>query len=98
MFRFSVGDRVSCVVDNAAESPDLSVGSTGEVVVVDGDYTPPVGVRWDNYNSSFHSLDGHCELGHGWFVYEHEIELLSEEEIETATDDELSALLFGKED
>lgn len=98
MFRFSVGDRVTCVVEEAAQCSALHVGATGEVLVASNDYYPPIGVRWDDYNPIFHTLDAHCELGHGWFVHDDEIELLSEEEIETATDDELSALLFGKED
>ena len=68
---FKIGDRVRCLVDNPDNNDDIHVGSTGTVVLLDGDI---IGVEWDEYVVG-HSCNGEAEFGYGWNVCKHEIEL-----------------------
>ena len=74
--QFQVGDRVRLIRPELSAS--LLVGETGTVKVVMG---VSVGVESDNYSHG-HSLDGRCQNGYGWWIYDENLELIKEESVE----------------
>ena len=67
--KYHVGDRVKLSM-KISDNPMLTIGSLG-TVCISGDWV--IGVYWDE-NINGHSCGGHCEMGHGWNVFEDEIE------------------------
>jgi len=70
---FKVGDRVKI-------NPSYMNGSSIGVVkkVKDQLTTSPIyGVEFSQYDSALHDLDGDCARGHGWYYYEHHLELVT---------------------
>lgn len=93
--QFHVGDRVVCIKDNASYNQSLRVGMTGTVVHIDDENKESIGVRWDNTITAGHHCDRHCEYGYGWFVYNYEIELETDDldDADVVTDSDIFSLL-----
>ena len=69
---FNVGDRVRLIVDSPDGNDDLMAGAEGTVECYG--YEGTLGVRWDEFHSSLHSLDGNIDSGYGWYVFEDDVE------------------------
>ena len=78
--QFQIGDRVRCVNEWPDENDEINIGDTGTVCSVDDDGALSVGVSWDHAISLGHSCKGNCAWGHGWYINESDIELISEAE------------------
>ncbi len=59
---FKIGDRVLVTKQFGLLFP----GDTGVVVAVGG----YIGVRFDRWNSSFHTCQGACDPGHGYYLHD----------------------------
>lgn len=77
--KFQVGDRVVVVCDQNTAA--LNIGDVGTVCWVYEDNPFNVGVESDR-PSKGHSCDGHCRIGHGWWVPDVHLELIVDEAIE----------------
>lgn len=95
---WNIGDRVVSLVDHPEGKSTIVSGMSGYIcsfneIRARNGYSS-VGVCWDE-NIRGHNCGGHCEDGHGWYVYEDSIapELISD--FDVATDDELMSLLGG---
>lgn len=78
--QFQIGDCVRCVNEWPDENDEINIGDTGTVCSVDDDGVLSVGVSWDHAINLGHTCRGNCALGHGWYVNESDIELISEAE------------------
>lgn len=68
--QFRIGDRVRCVRDRDGS---CVVGEVGTVVDFTSSY---VGVNFDKHIGG-HSMSGKARAGHGWYLLEDELELLT---------------------
>lgn len=66
---FNIGDKVIVVKDNAYHI--RMAGIIGKVVHFTGDLR--IGVEFDTYNEEFHTCNGHCLYGYGWYFKNDEI-------------------------
>lgn len=79
--KFREGQRVRMI------SHDYDEVAYGETGIVRGivSLDPPIGVEWDLYNSDRHNLfhiqGCHCQIGHGWYVYDADLEIIPTENI-----------------
>lgn len=90
MSELNIGDRVISVVDYPDDNEDIVFGVAGYVCCLDG---VSVGICWDERISGGHNCRGHCEHGHGWFMYMSDIAPEPTSDFDAATDDELMTLL-----
>jgi len=71
-FQYKKGDRVCLLVDYPEGNPVLRTGICGTVVDSMGMLGGPsrFGVCWEVEcdTSNFHSCNGNCERGYGWYV------------------------------
>ncbi len=68
MSKFKIGDKV---VVTGMDGPFNINGRAGVIIVDDGDNHP--GVRFNKKDKDFHTCDGTCPEGYGWFVYEKDL-------------------------
>lgn len=93
---FEVGDRIRIVED--MPGTNLVAGDEAEVIWVSA-YLRDIGIMLDRIDTDkFHSCDGMCEDGRGWYVFSNEIErgcieLITYDEIENVSSDELLEML-----
>lgn len=93
---FEVGDRIRIVED--MPGTNLAAGDEAEVIWVSA-YLRDIGIMLDRIDTNkFHSCDGMCEEGRGWYVFSNEIErgyieLITYDEIENVSSDELLEML-----
>lgn len=77
--KFREGQRVRLI---SHDNDEIAYGETGTVRGVIS-LEPPIGVEWDTYNSRRHNLHhcsgGPCQLGHGWYVYDYDLEIIPTE-------------------
>lgn len=80
-FRYNVGDRV--ITNRAIDGETIPKGSTGTIAIQDDTQFDSgwIGVVWDDLTCG-HDLDGACEDGHGWYVYDKFLDLLPDFEID----------------
>lgn len=76
--QFQIGDRVRCVNECPDDNDGIHIGDTGTVCDIDEVGRLSVGVSWDHEISLGHTCKGGCAHGHGWYVNESDIELISE--------------------
>jgi len=69
---FKVGDKV------VAHSK-LFDGCTGTIVCIHPDAQPPLGVQFEKYHSTGHTLDGNCPIGYGWYYDKSDLTLVVED-------------------
>jgi hypothetical protein len=69
---FKVGDKV------VAHSK-LFEGCTGTIVRIHPDGQPPLGVQFEKYHSTGHTLDGNCPMGYGWYYDKSDLTLVVED-------------------
>lgn len=77
---FKVGDRVKVKSGRQNDVTFLGDGRKNEygVVIVGDKYSTNYGIRFDEPNYAYHSLDGKCEPNHGYFVREELLVLINE--------------------
>ena len=81
----------------AQEDPDegVSRGQTGYVCDITSMRNKVnIGVRWDEYNGRFHTCNGSCENGYGWFVPYNMLDCIMEDMGEIMTSDCSLEVLF----
>lgn len=76
--RFQIGDRVRCINEWPDKNDEINIGDTGTVCEVNEVGDLSVGVSWDHAIILGHSCKGNCAYGHGWYVNESDIELISD--------------------
>ena len=69
MARFSIGDRVRCILDYGEGA---IYGDTGTVIGDDGYLT--IYIEWDEFRACRHDCCGRCKPHHGWNVPDTNIE------------------------
>ena len=73
MSKFQIGDRVKCITLNLK-----GYGKTGTVRVKSSNTSDTsVGVEFDE-DIDGHALDGRCRMNYGWWVFEKDLELISD--------------------
>ena len=73
MSKFQIGDRVKCITLNLK-----GYGKTGTVRVKSSNSSDTsVGVEFDE-DIDGHALDGRCRMNYGWWVFEKDLELISD--------------------
>lgn len=93
---FEVGDRIRIVED--IPRTNLAAGDEAEVIWTSV-FCRDIGIMLDRIDTNkFHSCDGRCEDGRGWYVFSNEIErgyieLITYDEIENVSSDELLEML-----
>lgn len=71
---FLLGERVVLVSSAPDDNYELSIGDEGIIVELDENSRYLAGVRWDKELTFGHDCGGNCEDFHGWRVYNHEID------------------------
>lgn len=99
---FQVGDRVRVVAGGIDGNDYLSYGDEGVVRCIDSDlFSRPIGIEFDREigGHDLYADDCRCEDGHGWYVYEKEIELVPPNDndipMQAPTAEDLFTLLSG---
>lgn len=100
MPEWNVGDRVVSTANHPDGNPDIVVGFVGTVCAIADDR---VGICWDEPIENGHDCtydgEGRCEYGHGWWVYEDQIEPEADDDTTFEFDeDEFNKLVFGAAD
>lgn len=98
MPEWNIGDRVVSTTNCPDGNPTIVVGFTGTICAING----RIGVCWDEPIENGHDCacdgKGHCELGHGWWMYENQIEPEPDDGTTFEFDeDEFNKLVFGGE-
>ena len=74
--KFREGQRVRMISHDWDEVAYGETGTVRDIVFLE----PPIGVEWDMYNSLRHNLPCspgyHCQIGHGWYVYDDDLEII----------------------
>lgn len=73
---FSIGDRVVCMINHPDDNRRIVIGSTGTVCSFNG----RIGVYWDDDVGGHHCGSERCPDGHGWWISEHYIKLVEEDD------------------
>lgn len=81
-YRFQIGDRVECIVDNPDFNTDIVIGCLGTVCKEKEKSDDWIGVRWDNRIIGGHDCHHACEKGYGWMTPPDYIQLLNEDDFE----------------
>lgn len=70
---FGIGDRIIVTKDFAPNERYPKVGDRG--VIVDFGVTGNPAVCFDEEFPAGHDLNGLCEVGHGWYIFNYEYEI-----------------------
>lgn len=77
---FQNGDRVVYVEDKGSflefQDNQTPIGRTGVVCDALSVGNPSIGVAWDDGVGRGHDCNGHANYGHGWYVFEEELQLV----------------------
>lgn len=85
-----IGDRVRCVREDPTNPSVFE--EAGTVIAVSNIISNRYGVVFDNHVDG-HNMEGMCKDGHGWWIGEMYLELISEAyDLPEFTEDELLAL------
>lgn len=99
MPEWKVGDRVISVVDHPDYNSSIVFGASGYVCGFSKERADQgfraVGVCWDDNIDGGHGCHGDCEWGHGWFMYEDELEPEPTDEPFEFNEGEFRLLIFG---
>ena len=90
--RFQIGDRVCCINEFPDDNEEIHIGDTGTVCDIDEDDRLSVGVSWDHEIMLGHACKGNCNQGHGWYVNESDVELISDADMPAIDTDAMNAL------
>lgn len=75
------GQRVRMISHDWDEVAYGETGTVRDIVSLE----PPIGVEWDTYNGLRHNLPCspgcYCQIGHGWYVYADDLEIIPTENI-----------------
>lgn len=90
---FKIGDIVEVITDHISGTGYIVRGDTGTVCDFSNSYYP--GVRWDKKFPEGHDCRGHCDKGHGRYVFPREITLREDasEDVEDINEDSFLQLL-----
>lgn len=92
--QFQIGDRVCCINEFLDDNEEIHIGDTGTVCDIDEGGRLFVGVSWDHEIMLGHTCRGNCNQGHGWYVNESDIELISDADMPAIDTDAMNALFL----
>lgn len=97
MPEWKIGDRVLSTANHPDGNPDIVVGVAGTICIIDS----RVGVCWDEPVEGGHECacggKGHCPYGHGWWMYDDQIEPEPDDDATFEfNEDEFNKLVFGE--
>jgi len=72
--QFKIGDRITILPDSNNKNMTRKSGVV-KCLIHSPDH---IGIRFDEFHSNLHNLDGRCESGYGYYITVKHVKLLSE--------------------